>query len=202
MNLDGFHPFITLFFFSACCKWGRHLYTATASSCCIPALYCHLSATRQTMSINVVNLQDNRALFQFFITLLKFSFDSPSYNQVLFQGSGAPACMARQSTTFPIAVIPGWIMSWFCTIPWPVDCLDLTASHFLLWWCNEPKAYAIILQCTKDWKCTRQTELEQSMVLSSSKLCRNADNYDINVIWYKQSQKVRCEIVTCNQYDN
>jgi len=31
------------------------------------------------MSITVVNLQDNRALFRIFITLLRFSFDSPSY---------------------------------------------------------------------------------------------------------------------------
>ena len=38
-----------------------------------------LSATLQTMSIIVVNLQDNRAVFWIFITLLRFSFDSPSY---------------------------------------------------------------------------------------------------------------------------
>jgi len=38
-----------------------------------------------------------------------------------------------------------------------------------------------------------QAELEQSMALSCSALCRNADNYAVNVIWYKQSQKVRCE---------
>jgi hypothetical protein len=31
------------------------------------------------MSITVVNLQDNRAVFQIFIALLKFSFDSPFY---------------------------------------------------------------------------------------------------------------------------
>jgi len=31
------------------------------------------------MSIIVVNLQDNRAVFQIFIALLKFSLDSPSY---------------------------------------------------------------------------------------------------------------------------
>ena len=69
----------TLFFFGACCKRGRHLYTTTAPSCCIPASYCHLSATLQTMSSIVVNLQDNRAVFRIFIALLKFSFDSPSY---------------------------------------------------------------------------------------------------------------------------
>jgi len=34
-----------LFFFDACCKRGRHLYTTTAPSCCIPASYCHLSTT-------------------------------------------------------------------------------------------------------------------------------------------------------------
>ena len=70
----------TLSFFGACCKRGRHLYTTTAPSCCIPASYCHLSATLQTMSITVVNLQDNRYLFRIFIALLSFSFDSPSYD--------------------------------------------------------------------------------------------------------------------------
>ena len=69
----------TLFLFGACYKWGRHLYTIAAPSCCVPPLYCHLSATLQTMSITVTNLQDNRAVFRIFITLLRFSFDSPSY---------------------------------------------------------------------------------------------------------------------------
>jgi len=41
---------------------------------------CHLSATLQTISITVVNLQDDRAVFRIFIALLRFSFDSPSYN--------------------------------------------------------------------------------------------------------------------------
>ena len=68
-----------LFFFGTCCKWGHHLYSSTARSCCIPALCCHLSATLQIMSIIVVNLQDNRAVFWIFITLLRFSFDCPSY---------------------------------------------------------------------------------------------------------------------------
>jgi hypothetical protein len=53
-----------LFFFGACCKRGSHLYTTTAPSCCIPTSYCHLSATLQTISITVVNLQDNRAVFR------------------------------------------------------------------------------------------------------------------------------------------
>jgi len=82
----GFTPFTikttddrTLFLFGACCRPGRHLYTTTAPSCCIPASYCHLSATLQTMSIIVVNLQDNRVVFRIFIALLRFSFDSPSY---------------------------------------------------------------------------------------------------------------------------
>jgi len=66
-------------YFGACYKRGRHLYTTTAPSCCIPALYCHLSVTLQTISITVVNLHDNRAVFQIFITLLRFSFESPSY---------------------------------------------------------------------------------------------------------------------------
>ena len=37
------------------------------------------TATLQNMSISVVNLQDNRAVFRIFIALLVFSFDSPSY---------------------------------------------------------------------------------------------------------------------------
>jgi hypothetical protein len=79
MNFSGFHPFTTLFFFGACCKWGGHLNISTVPLCCVPATYCHLSATLQTMSIIVVNLQDNQAVFQIFIALLRFSFDSPSY---------------------------------------------------------------------------------------------------------------------------
>jgi len=81
----GFTPFTikttddgTLFFFGACCKLGRQLYTTTAPSCYIPAPYCHLTATLQTISITVVNLQDNRAVFQIFIALSRFSFDFPS----------------------------------------------------------------------------------------------------------------------------
>ena len=62
----------------ACCKRDRHLYTTTALSCCIPASYQHLSATLHTISITVVTLQDNRAVFRIFIALLRFSFDSPS----------------------------------------------------------------------------------------------------------------------------
>jgi hypothetical protein len=84
--VDGFHPFTTyktddrtLFFVGACCKRDRH--TTSVPSCCIPASYYHMSATLQTMSITVVNLQDNRAVFRIFIVLLRFSFDSPSYVQ-------------------------------------------------------------------------------------------------------------------------
>jgi len=57
---------------------GLPSYTTTALSCCIPASCYHQSATLQTMSIIVVNLQDNRAVFRIFISLLRFSFDSPS----------------------------------------------------------------------------------------------------------------------------
>ena len=67
-----------LFFFGVCCKQGRHLYTTNAPSCCISASYCHLSATLQTISIIVVNLQGNRDVFRIVIALLRFSFDSPS----------------------------------------------------------------------------------------------------------------------------
>jgi len=47
---------------------------------CSIVLPCHLSATFQTISIIVVNLQDNRAVFRIVIALLRFSFDPPSYN--------------------------------------------------------------------------------------------------------------------------
>ena len=38
-----------------------------------------MSANLQAISIIVVNLQDNRAVFRNFIALLNFSFDPPSY---------------------------------------------------------------------------------------------------------------------------
>ena len=66
-----------------CRKWSCHLYNTTAPSCCIPASYCHLSATLQTISIIVVKLQDNRAVFWFVIALLSFSIDSPSYIRII-----------------------------------------------------------------------------------------------------------------------
>ena len=46
------------FVFDARCKRGRHLYTTTAPSCCIPASYCHLS----------VSLQDNQTVSNFYRT--------------------------------------------------------------------------------------------------------------------------------------
>jgi len=69
----------TLFLFGACCKWGRHLYTIVAPSCCVTPSDCHLSATLQTMNITVTNLQDILAVLRIFITRLKFSFDSHTY---------------------------------------------------------------------------------------------------------------------------
>jgi hypothetical protein len=48
-----------LFLFGACCKWGRHLYTIAAPSCCVPLSYCHLSATLQTMSTTVARGQSS-----------------------------------------------------------------------------------------------------------------------------------------------
>ena len=69
----------TLFVFGACCKQGRQLYTTTAPSACIPAPYFHLSV--HSSNHIVVNLQENRVMFRSFIVLLRFSFDSPSYNK-------------------------------------------------------------------------------------------------------------------------
>jgi hypothetical protein len=107
MNFDGFHPFSTkktdertLFFFGACCMRGRHLYTTTAPSCCIPASYCNLSDTLQTMRITVVNLKDNRAEFRIFIALLRFSFDSPSYVHNLYIGYCVCVCVCMWLTKF------------------------------------------------------------------------------------------------------
>jgi hypothetical protein len=83
--LMGFTPSLlkntlrTLFVFGECRKRGRHIYTTTAPSCRIAASYCDLSASLQTISITVVNLQNNWAAFRIFIALLRFSFDSPSY---------------------------------------------------------------------------------------------------------------------------
>ena len=66
-----------LLFFGACCKRGRHLYTTTAPSCCIPASHCHLSATLQTTSIIVANVQDNRTVFRNFMAILMFHLTLP-----------------------------------------------------------------------------------------------------------------------------
>ena len=41
--------------------------------------HCHLSATLQTISITVVNLQDSRAVVRIFIAILRFAVDSPTY---------------------------------------------------------------------------------------------------------------------------
>ena len=57
MNFDEFHCFtIKNGRQDAVLLWCmlqavRHLYTTTAPSCCIPASYCHLPATLQTMNI-------------------------------------------------------------------------------------------------------------------------------------------------------
>jgi hypothetical protein len=72
MNFDGFHSFTMLFFFGVCCRRSSRFYTASVPLCCIPASYCHLSATLQTMSNTVANLQENWALFPIFIALSKF----------------------------------------------------------------------------------------------------------------------------------
>ena len=61
MNFDEFHRFTaskrwqTLFFFGACCKRCRHLYTTTAPSCCIPASYCRLSTTLQKPWVSLLS---------------------------------------------------------------------------------------------------------------------------------------------------
>ena len=84
----GFTPSLLKKCMTECCSSLVHVarrppfYTTSVPSCCIPASYCHLSATLQIINIIVVNLQDNRAVFQIFIALLMFSFNFPSYVSV------------------------------------------------------------------------------------------------------------------------
>jgi len=131
----------TLFFFGECCKRGRHLYTTTAPSCCIPASYCHLSATLQTMSIVVVNLQDNRAVFRIFIALLIFSYDSPTYLLLfysfillyIFIRSYRIVC--QQTRSFSVSKFDVRFVAWFgsvCHILLVPEYSDLT----ILTWCK------------------------------------------------------------------
>ena len=56
-------------------------YKKSSFFCVVP--YCHLSATLQTMNIIVVNLQNNLAVVLIFIAILRFPFDSPSYDAML-----------------------------------------------------------------------------------------------------------------------
>jgi hypothetical protein len=85
----GFTPSLcTLFFFGVCSKRGGRLYTATTPSCCIPAPYCHLSSTLQTMSNTVTNLQENRVGFRIFIALFKvFIWTSLVFKRSFLQNS-------------------------------------------------------------------------------------------------------------------
>jgi hypothetical protein len=73
----GFTPISTLFLFAVCCKRDCHFYTTTAPSFCIPASYCHLSATLQTVWL-LSTYRQSSCVSDFYDTL-KFSFDSPSY---------------------------------------------------------------------------------------------------------------------------
>jgi hypothetical protein len=50
------------------------------------------------MSIIVVNLQDNRAVFRIFIALLRFSFDSPSYVSMLY------FLLCTQTSNLPLTI--------------------------------------------------------------------------------------------------
>jgi hypothetical protein len=95
---------------------GRHFNTTTAPSCCIPTSYYHLSATLHTISITVVNLQDNRAVCRIFITLLSFSFDSPSYIVIYIAKSKLRIC------------------------PFPIYYAVHTVAYMYVswqWWCKE-----------------------------------------------------------------
>jgi hypothetical protein len=73
-------------------KVGPPFYTAAAPLCCIPPLYCHLSATLQTMSNTVANLQENWAVFRFFVALFKVFIWTP-YVLVVYNVSELAGCV-------------------------------------------------------------------------------------------------------------
>ena len=77
-------------------------------SCCILAPYYHPSATLQTMSNTVFNLQDNRALFRFFIAHLRFSFDSPSYIKKLYSFCYSHVCLTSEVPTTLHKILPSF----------------------------------------------------------------------------------------------
>ena len=79
----GFTPSLLKKRMTECCSSLMHSASGAASFTLLlrrrVASYYHMSATLQTMSITVVNLQDSRTVFRVFIALLRFSFDSPSF---------------------------------------------------------------------------------------------------------------------------
>jgi hypothetical protein len=48
-----------------------------------PHITLHVCTPLQTISNTVANLQENQAVFRIFIALLRFSFESPSYNAAM-----------------------------------------------------------------------------------------------------------------------
>jgi hypothetical protein len=93
------------------------------------------------MSITVVNLQDNRDVFRIFITLLRFSFDSPSYKMY-------------ESIKWPVLLWKRRVWNWKCFV--------LHVEYFLHWiqtkcFTNEQaEPYMQYLTKRPDWD-TQQT---------------------------------------------
>ena len=57
------------------------------------------------MSITVVNLQDNRAVFRIFIALLRFSFDFPSYKSNYVRVTAEPSQFVGYTTLRYVDVV-------------------------------------------------------------------------------------------------
>jgi hypothetical protein len=80
----GFTPSLLKNRMTECCSLLVHVAhgaTIVLHSCILLPHVSHSS----NLSITFVNLQDNRAVFQIFITLLKFSFDSTLYQIITFE---------------------------------------------------------------------------------------------------------------------
>ena len=123
----------TLLFFGACCMRGRHLYTITALSCCIPASYCHLSATLQFISITAVNLQTIELWFAFLSHFSSFHLTLPPVSK----GTGKfiqQAChyFANLNTSLSWAI---WMCHWNFVITLPSG--ELIASNATKHVCNK-----------------------------------------------------------------
>ena len=67
----------TLFFFIACCKWGRHIYTTTAPSCCF-CIVLPPAGHSSNHGYHFYQLTKQSSCVSNFYRNFMFSFDSPS----------------------------------------------------------------------------------------------------------------------------